>query len=73
MSAAARKAAQVEAGRVAAGHVEPSARSAVRFEQAFGDYLDHLQRKADKAGKPARWRRGVESLGRVALLPTFGK
>ena len=38
-TAAARKAAQVEAGRIAAGRIEPSARSAVRFEQAFADYL----------------------------------
>lgn len=69
----ARKAALVEAGRVAAGRITPGKRSAVKFEAAFTDYLDHLQRKADKAGKPARWRTNVEHIGRTILLPEFGK
>jgi integrase len=69
----ARKAAQVIAGRNAAGRIAPGKRSAVKFEAAFKDYLVHLERKAAKAGKPPRWKRNVEKMGNSLLLPEFGK
>jgi integrase len=68
----ARKAALVVAGRVTGGAFEPSRGNAKRFAEAFADYLDYLQTKADDAGKPARWRRNVRALGRL-LLPKWGK
>jgi integrase len=68
----ARKAALVVAGRVTGGAFEPSRGNAKRFAEAFADYLDYLQTKADDAGKPARWRRNVQALGRL-LLPKWGK
>ena len=70
---AARTAARVIAGSVASGHREPGARSALKFEAAFTSYLEHLARKAAKAGKPARWHRNVLALGKQLLLPKWGK
>jgi integrase len=72
-TAAARKAALVKAGSIATGRIEPGMRAAVKFEAAFANYLDHLERKAAKAGKPARWRKNVDYLGKQLLLPRWGK
>ena len=50
----ARKAALVEAGRVAAKQITPGKRTAVRLGPALDDYLKHLKAKAGRRGKPAR-------------------
>ncbi len=70
-TAAARAAALVEAGKVAAGAGDSGKRKATKFEAAFADYLDHLSRLAVKRGKPARWRKNVEHLGTKILLPQW--
>jgi integrase len=70
---AARAAALVIAGRNAEGKIAPGRRSAVKFADAFKTYLVHLERKATKAGKPARWKYNVEAIGDALLLPEFGK
>lgn len=68
----ARKAALVIAGREAGGRIMPGRRSAVKFADAFADYLEHLRRKAAKNGKPARWAANVEKLGKI-ILPMWEK
>jgi integrase len=42
------------------------------FGEAFADYLDKLQAKADNNGKAARWRTNVKNLGAKHLLPRWG-
>jgi integrase len=69
----ARKAALVEAGRIAAGRVTPGRRQAVKFEAAFADYCAHLAAKAKRKGKPPRWLVNVQSIGNTILLPEYGK
>jgi integrase len=71
-TADARKAAHVIAGRLSGGAFEPSRGKARKFADAFIDYLDYLQTKADDAGKPARWRYNVKKLGDALLLPRWG-
>ena len=68
----ARKEAQKIAGRNAAGRIAPSKRKAVKFAEAFAEYLSHLETRAVDKGKPLRWHGRVVSLGNV-LLPEFGK
>lgn len=68
----ARKEAEKIAGRVAAGRITPGKRKAVKFAEAFAEYLSHLETKATNKGKPPRWHGRVISLGNV-LLPEFGK
>ena len=68
----ARGMARIEAGRIAAGNGEPGKRAAVKFEEAFADYVAYLERKADANGKPRRWARNVAQLGRQLLLPQWG-
>lgn len=68
----ARKAALMIAGNVAAGHIMPGRKSAKKFADAFADYLGHLSRKAESKGKPDRWRKNVEKLGKL-LLPMWEK
>jgi integrase len=68
----ARKEAQKIAGRNASGRIAPGKRKAVKFSEAFAEYLSHLEAKAANKGKPPRWHGRVVSLGNV-LLPEFGK
>jgi integrase len=70
---AARQAARIEAGRISAGRIEPGRRKAVRLADAFAKYLIHLESKAKRKGKPARWHRNAKQLGDQLLLPEFGK
>jgi hypothetical protein len=51
---AARTAALIWAGKVAEGTAPAGKRSGVKFEDAFADYLDYLERKAVSKGKAAR-------------------
>jgi integrase len=69
----ARKAALVEAGRIAAGRITPGRKQAVKFEPAFTDYCAHLEAKAKRKGKPPRWLVNVQSIGNTILLPEYGK
>jgi integrase len=69
----ARKAALVIAGRDAAGRQVPGKRESVKFEAAFSEYLLHLEAKAKRKGKPARWKKNVVQLGNSILLPEFAK
>jgi integrase len=69
----ARKEAEIVAGKVAGGTVEPSKRNAVKFETAFAAYLEHLKALAAKRGKPPRWHDNVKKLGDTIILPKFGK
>lgn len=65
---AARRTALMIGARVAEGRIEPGKREAKKFGVAFADYLDYLEAKAAKKGKPARWRRNVKQLGDQLLL-----
>src|ERR1019366_9687344 len=51
---AARRAGQVEAGRIAAKQITPSKKDAVRLGPALDDYLKFLKAKAGRRGKPPR-------------------
>jgi len=51
---AARKAALIVAGSVAAGTAAPGKREAMKFAPAFEAYLDYLKTKAEGQKKPAR-------------------
>jgi integrase len=68
----ARKAALQIAGKEAGGRIIPGRRSAVKFADAFAEYLDHLTRNSAKKGKPDRWRKNVEKLGKI-ILPVWEK
>jgi integrase len=70
-SDAARKAAAILAGNVAAGNAPQAKGAGVRFETAFEDYCDYLERKALAKGKPPRWARNVRQLGKQLLLPRW--
>jgi integrase len=59
---AARRAGQVEAGRIAAKQITPSKRDAVRLGAALDDYLKFLKAKAGRRGKPPRHAVNVENL-----------
>lgn len=63
----ARKAAQIEAGRVAAGRITPGKRSAAKFGPALDHYIEHIRDRAEGKGKAASWARNVESLKRTHL------
>jgi integrase len=69
---AARDAALIEAGRIAAKRLRPGKRQAVKFAAAFDDYLSHLELKARRKGKAPAWHGRVISLGKL-LLPEFAK
>jgi integrase len=71
-TAAARQKASIEAGKIGAGRFEPPQSKARKFGDAFREYLDYLQAKADDESKPARWKRNVEALGRI-MLPEWEK
>jgi integrase len=63
----ARKAALVEAGRVAAKHLTPGKRTAVRLGAALDDYLKFLKAKAGRRGKPPRHAVNVANLRSLYL------
>lgn len=71
--AAARKAAKVIAGRIAADRILPGKRKAAKFSAALDEYLAHLERQSERRGKPARWAKNVRSLSRLYLIPRWGK
>jgi integrase len=68
----ARNAARVERGKVAAGEVAPGKREAVKLDTSMAEYIDHLERKAAKNGKEARWARNVKNYNKNYILPRFG-
>jgi integrase len=68
----AREAAKIVAGLVAAGSGDPGRKKSTKFDDAFAEYLDYLQAKADDEGKPARWKRNVAALGKQLILPEWG-
>ena len=59
-------------GRIAAGRIEPGKRKAVKFGRALDDYLAHLRRKADRAGKPPRWHYNVAQYSKLYIRPKWG-
>ena len=61
------------AGRIAADRIERGKRRAVKFGEALIEYMDHLEAKVDRAGKPARWARNVEQLALQHLRPQWEK
>jgi hypothetical protein len=73
MSAAeARNAARIERGKVAAGEVGPGKREAIKLDAAMAEYIDHLERKAARNDKPARWALNVRNYAKNHILPRFG-
>jgi hypothetical protein len=48
----ARKDALKIAGRIAGGRIEPSKRAAAKCGETLDEYIEHLKRKAKRAGKP---------------------
>ena len=84
---AACEAATVERAKLIQGKPTVNAQAGPTFAQAFDGgyeitergrpvkiegYLQYLERKAERKGKPARWAERVRSLGRNYLLPKFG-
>lgn len=69
--AEARKAAKRFGGRLVDGRIEASAKDALRFTDAFDNYLDHLHRKAILAGRKPVWWHKVRNLGKLYLKPRF--
>jgi integrase len=65
---AARKAALIESGKIAAGKAAPGKREALKVSDAFARYVEYLETR--KAG--SAWPDKVRSIGRVHLLPEFG-
>jgi len=63
--AEARKVARKLGGR---DQSDPSKRNAIKFPEAFAEYLDYLKHE-----KSARWHYNVEGLGRLYLSPKFAK
>jgi hypothetical protein len=78
----ARRAAAVEAGKLASGTALPGKRNAQKFHTAWAAYLDRLKSKVATANKqrqregiapkPARWAANAEFWGKQWLLPQFG-
>ena len=83
---AAREAATVERAGVIKGTPSVNPEAGPTFSQAFDGgyqitegrksvkidgYLQHLERQAKEAGKPARWAEKVRSLGRVYMTPQW--
>jgi integrase len=64
----AREAATVKSAAYIKGEV---ADGSTTFGEAFADYLDKLQAKADNNGKAARWRENVRRIGAKHLLPRW--
>jgi hypothetical protein len=70
---AARKAALMYAGQIAAGKPMPGLRDATTLDQALVEYDSHLRAQSKQRGKPATWARIVQSYARLHLSPSFGK
>jgi integrase len=68
---AARAEALKAAGEFADGAAIVSKADAVIFSAAFARYVEYLNAKAAKKGKPARWAYNVEKLGKI-MLPEWG-
>jgi hypothetical protein len=64
---AARKAATTIAAQVVDGTAGAGKREAVKFQEAWDRYLDHLTDKAAAKGKPPRWHRNVVGYGKIIL------
>jgi hypothetical protein len=69
----ARDLARIEAGRIAAKRIRPGKRSAVKFAEAFEEYIAAAEAKAEAKGKPARWAKNARLIGSSLLLPEFGR
>lgn len=70
---AARKAALMYAGQIAAGKPMPGLRDAVTLDQALVEYDRHLRDQSKQRGKPATWAGNVASFARLHLSPAFGR
>jgi integrase len=68
----ARKAAQVQAGKIAAGRPTPGKKEALKFHAGWNDYLAHLQRKADRKDKVPYAYKQAKFIGDKYLLPQWG-
>jgi integrase len=67
----ARDQARIIIGKKLEGTMPANARAGIKFEDAFTDYCDYLERKAAAKGKPPRWAKNVRQLGRQLLLPKW--
>jgi integrase len=61
------------AARFASGRREPGRGQATKFSDAYSAYVEYLRRQSERRGKPASWAINVTKLGRLYLLPEFGK
>jgi len=61
------------AARFASGRREPGRGQATKFSDAYSAYVEYLRRQSERRGKQPTWARNVEKLGRLYLLPEFGK
>jgi integrase len=68
---AARDQARINIGKKLEGTMPANARAGIKFEDAFTDYCDYLERRAAAKGKPPRWARNVRQLGRQLILPKW--
>ena len=66
----ARSRAMIQAGKIAAGHVRPGQKSALKVAAAIDQYVSHLRDTA-KAG--SRWPDNVVSVAKVHVLPILGR
>ena len=62
----ARNRAMVEAGKIAGGKITPGRKASVKFEEAFSDYLEHLE-----ANRSPKWLHDVKLIGDKILLPEY--
>jgi integrase len=65
----ARNRAMIQAGKIAAGHIRPGQKSALKVAAAIDQYIEHLRDTA-KAG--SRWPANVVSIAKVHIVPEFG-
>jgi integrase len=61
------------AEQIAAKRPLPGKQSAVKFSDAFTAYCEYLEQRAADKGKPPRWKRNVEQLGKQLILPEWKK
>jgi hypothetical protein len=67
------KARELATVKAAAYITKTAADPSLTFGDAFAEYLDRLQAKADNSGKAATWRDNVRNIGAKHLLPRWGK
>jgi integrase len=70
---AARDAARIERGRIAAGDLSPGKREAIKVEVSLAEYVDHLERRSAAKGKPATWAKNVRHLVGKHIAPRWGQ